>query len=153
MEEILGNIYSLFESLYGQPLSDYMWGYNCSTQNYDLELRYNQFGVIAIISAFIIPPIYYYFWNPVRNQQIKYWGLMLMTGLINFAIVYFMLNSDIENGLVGDCLLYDSRGYVVINTINVVMFGLVNCLFTCVLFFITSLIYKWGSKSVKHYPF
>jgi drug/metabolite transporter (DMT)-like permease len=153
MEEILGNIYSLFESLYGKPLSDYMWGYNCSTQNYDLELRYNQFGVIAIISALIIPPIYYYFWNPVRHQQIKYWGLLLITGLINFAIAYYILNSDIENGLVGDCMLFDNRGYQVINTINIVMFGLINCLFTCVLFLITSFAYKWGSKSVKHYPF
>lgn len=26
MEEILGNIYSILESFYGKPLSEYLWG-------------------------------------------------------------------------------------------------------------------------------
>ena len=136
MEEILGNIYSLLESFYGKPLSEYLWGYNCSTQYYDLDLIYNQFGMIAFISAIIIPPIYYYVWNPVRRQQLKYWGLMSVTGLVNFAIAYFMLTSDLDNGLI------------------IIMFGVVDFLFTAILFFVFSVLgFKWGSKAVKHYPF
>ena len=149
MEEILGNIYSLLESFYGKPLSDYLWGYNCNTQDYDLDLIYNQFGMIAIISALIMPPIYYYLWNPVRHQQLKYWGLMVATGLVNFAIAYFMLTSDLDNGLIGD-----NQGNQVIDTINIIMFGVVDFLFTAILFFFFSVVaFKWGSKAVKHYPF
>lgn len=153
MEEILGNIYSVFESLYGKPLSEYLWGYNCSTQNYDLDLIYNQFGMIAIISAIFIPPIYYYVWNPVRHQQLKYWGLMLITGLINSVIVYCMLTSDLNNGMIGDCLLYDNQGNQVIDMMNIIMFGVVDFIFTSISFFIISVLIKWGSKAVKHYPF
>ena len=153
MEVTLGKIYSIIESFYGKPLSEYLWGYNCSTQDYDLDLLYNQFGLIAIISAVIIPPIYYYAWNPVRHQQLKYWGLMVVTGLINALIAYCMLTRDLDNGSVGDCLLYDDQGNQVIDTMNIVMFGVVDFIFTAILYFATSMGYKWGSKAVKHYPF
>ena len=153
MEELFGNLYSLLESFYGQPLSDYLWGYNCSTQNYDLDLLYNQFGVISILSGILMPPIYYYLWNPVRHQQLKYWGLMIVTGLINFALACYILTADLDNGLIGDCLLYDNEGNQVIDTMNIVMFGVVDFIFTSIVFFIFSMIFKWGSKTVKHYPF
>jgi len=154
MEEILGNIYSFFDSIYGKPLSEYLWGYNCSTQDYDMDLLYNWFGLIAIITAFVIPPIYYYVWNPVRNQQLKYWGLMIVSGLINFSIVYYVLKDNLDKGLIGDCLLYDNLGIQVVDTMNIVMFGVVNFFFSAFLFFLTSvLLYKWGSKAVKYYPF
>lgn len=154
MEEILGKFYCILESFYGKPLSEYLWGYNCSSQDYDLDLLYNQFGMIAIITALVIPPIYYYLWNPVRHQQLKYWGLMIIVALINAIIAYSMLTSDLDNGLIGDCLLYDDQGNQIIDTINILMFGVVDFIFVCILFFITSiLLFKWGSKAVKHYPF
>ena len=90
----------------------------------------------------------------VRHQQIKFWGLMIATGLFNFAFAYFMLKSDLDNGLIGDCLLYDSQGNQVIDSISIVMFGIVDFIFASTLFFLTSVaIFKWGSKAVKHYPF
>lgn len=153
MEELLGNIYSLLDSLYGQPLSEYLWGYNCESQDYSGDLIYNQIGIVAILFAIIVPPIYYYLWTPVRNQRIKYWGLMAITAFINLMIAYFMISSDFENGLIGDCLLYDDKEIPVMGTTNIVMFGFVNALFTAILFFLFSMLYKWGSKTVKYYPF
>ena len=153
MEEILGNIYSLFDSFYGKPLSEYLWGYNCEAQDYSGALIYNQIGIVAIAFAIIVPPLYYYIWNPVRNQQLKYWGLMAVTAFANMLIAYFIISSDYENGLIGDCLLYDDKGIPVMDTMNIVMFGFVNALFTAVLFFVFSMFYKWRSKAVKYYPF
>ena len=153
MEELLGNIYSLLDSFYGKPLSEYLWGYKCETQDYSGDLIYNQIGIIAIAFAIIVPPFYYYVWNPVRRQQFKYWGLMAITAFVNFLIAYFMISSDFDNGLIGDCLLYDDKGIPVMGTTNIVMFGFVNVLFTAVLFFLFSMFYKWGSKTVKYYPF
>lgn len=154
MEEIFGNIYSLLDSFYGQPLSEYLWGYNCSSQDFDADLLYNQFGLIALISAIIVPPIYYCVWNPVRHQQLKYWGLLVLSALINLIIAYVWLSDDLENGLIGDCLLYNEQGTQVIDEMNIFMFSVVNFLFASILFFATStIIYKWMSKAVKHYPF
>ena len=78
---------------------------------------------------------------------------MIATALVNMLIAYFMVSSDYENGLIGDCLLYDNKGLPIIDQMNIVMFGLVNAFFTAVLFFILSMGYKWGSKTVKYYPF
>lgn len=154
MEEILGNIYCIFKSLYGQPVSEYLWGYNCETQDYSGELIYNQVGLIALLFAFCVPPIYYYLWNPVRRQRLKYWGLLIVTAFANFMIAYYMVSCDLENGLIGDCLMYATDGTQVIDDRSIIMFGIVNALFTAIIFFIVSvLIYKWGSKTVKHYPF
>lgn len=153
MEELLGNIYCLLESFYGKPLSEYLWGYNCNDQDYSGDLIYNQIGIIAIAFAIIVPPIFYYIWNPVRKQQFKYWFLMGVTALINLLIAYFMISSDYDNGLIGDCLLYDDKGILIIDQTNIVMFGLVNALFSAILFFVFSMIYKWKSKTVKYYPF
>ena len=154
MEDLLGKIYSLFDSLYGKPLSEYLWGYNCDSQDYSGDLIYNQLGIIAIITAFIVPPVYYYLWNPVRRQQLKYWLLLGGTALVNLLIAYFMISSDFDNGLIGDCLMYAEGGEPIIGETNIVMFGIVNALFTAVLFFVFSvLLFKWGSKTVKYYPF
>lgn len=153
MEEILGNIYSLLDSFYGKPLSEYLWGYNCEAQDYSGELIYNQIGIIAIAFALVVPPFYYYIWNPVRRQQLKYWGLMGATAFVNLLIAYFLISSDYDNGLIGDCLLYDNKGLPILDQTNIVMFGFVNAFFTAFLFFFFSIIYKWGSKTVKYYPF
>ena len=153
MEELLGNIYSILDSFYGKPLSEYLWGYNCEAQDYSGDLIYNQIGIIAITFAIIVPPFYYYIWNPVRSQQLKYWGLMIATALVNMLIAYFMISCDFEDGLIGDCLLYDNNGHPVMDQMNIVMFGFVNALFTAILFLFFSMIYKWGSKTVKYYPF
>ena len=69
-------------------------------------------------------------------------------------IAYYMVSCDLENGLIGDCLMYATDGTQVIDDRSIIMFGIVNALFTAIIFFIVSvLIYKWGSKTVKHYPF
>ena len=87
-------------------------------------------------------------------RSLKFWGLLIATALINMLIAYFMISSDYENGLIGDCLLYDNKGLPVMDEMNIVMFGFVNALFTAVLFFLLSvLVYKWKSKTVKYYPF
>ena len=78
---------------------------------------------------------------------------MIATALVNMLIAYIIISSDFDNGLIGDCLLYDNKGLPIIDQMNIVMFGFVNALFTAILFFFFSMIYKWGSKTVKYYPF
>lgn len=153
MEEILGDIYCWFESLYGKPLSEYLWGYDCQTEAYDADLLYNQFGLIAIATAVFVPIIYYYWWNPVRRQQLRYWGLMAAAGALNGVVAYWRLSGHLEDGLIGDCLLYNGEGGQVIGGMNIVMFGVADFIVTCGYFFIASIIMKRGSKAVRHYPF
>ena len=100
-----------------------------------------------------MPPIYYYIWNPVRSQQLKYWLFLGITSLANLLIAYFLISSDYDNGLIGDCLLYDNNGLLIIDQTNIVMFGIVNAFFTAILFFGFSMLYKLGSRTVRYYPF
>ena len=153
MEELLGNIYSLAERFYGEMLSEYLWGYNCSTQGYDAELIYTQFGVGAIITAGVLSAIYYYLWNPVVRQMFYWWLMLGITAFTNWVIAFSYLMSDLDNGLIGSCLLYDTNGYQQIDVSNIISFGIVNAAFSALLFFIISIIIKWRSKTVKYYPF
>ena len=42
MGKIFGEIYCWFESLFGQDLAEYLWGYNCETQGYDSKNLFTQ---------------------------------------------------------------------------------------------------------------
>ena len=90
MEELLGNIYSLLDSFYGKPLSEYLWGYNCESQDYSGDLIYNQIGIIAIAFAVIVPPIYYYIWNlSVWGALLGFIGLIIALPLTTLLIAYY----------------------------------------------------------------
>ena len=60
MSEFLGKIYCLAESLFGQYLAEYLWGYNCQTEVYDGQNLFNTIGLITIGVAFLFALAYYY---------------------------------------------------------------------------------------------
>ena len=55
---------------------------------------------------------------------------MVTTAITNLLIAYFWISSDADNGLIGDCLLYDDKGTQIISSTNILMFGIVNAFFT-----------------------
>jgi len=54
MADILGQIYGWFQSLFGQDLSYYLWGYNPETQGYTNPNIYNLVGIIALVVALVL---------------------------------------------------------------------------------------------------
>ncbi len=159
MEDIFGNIYSVFENLFGVNLANYLWGYDCATSAFSNVNLFNVIGLIAVGILLFFVLTYYY---GIRHLRFTGWGswliVMGIVGIINLFIGYGWTVNDLLNGKIGNCLVYifDQDGQVIstqIETFHCWMFGFVNLLFSIVLFAVFSFVFKWGSKHAKYSPF
>jgi hypothetical protein len=157
MDEILGTIYCLFESLFGQYLAEYLWGYDCNTETYN-RILFNSIGLIAIVVSLSWVVLYYYVINHPRFNKWWHWVIMLIIlGGINLFIAYGWTVSDFTNGLIGDCLMYtrNEEGEIISQLIyesDCWMFGVVNFIVSVVFFILFSFLFKWWSTNCKHSP-
>jgi len=160
--ELLGNIYCWFESLFGQNLAEYLWGYNCDTGEYNSINLFNSIGLITIFITFILVLAYYYlplllFNHPRSNRWWNWLIILLIAGAINFFIGYGWTINDFLDGNIGDCLMYtrDPDGNIISQLINKKdcwLFGLSNFIVSAMFFVLWSSILKWGSRNCKHSP-
>lgn len=158
MDEILGEIYCLFESLFGENFGNYLWGWNCDDETFTNPNKFNQIGLICLAISLVTVVIYYYVFNPVRRQRLWWLVTMAATILINGFIGYYITINDYLDGKIGDCLLHnrDEEGNIIATLItewDCVYFGITNLIVSAIFFFLFSMILKWGSNGNKHYPF
>ena len=154
IDEVLGEVYDLFQGFYGQPLSDYLWGFSCDTNNFTGPNLYNTIGLITIAISFATAVIYYYVHKPVRWQRLWWLVYWIGTGVINLLFGFLYVLKHYNNNLIGDCLVYAQDGQTQqISEFTCFQFGLANFVFTFLLFFAFSMILKWGSTTGKYYPF
>ena len=69
MGNFFGNIYYLFVGLFGQHLSDYLWGFNCQTQGYDASVVYLPIGITMTVLTVLLCLIYYFAINHPRLNK------------------------------------------------------------------------------------
>lgn len=160
--EILGNIYSWFESFFGQNLAEYLWGYNCETQVYDNPNLFNSIGLITIGISFLFVLAYYYLPLPLFNHPRfnKWWNwliILLFASVLNFFIAYAWTINDFLNGNIGDCLMYtrDEQGNIILQHIfesDCWLFGMSNFFVSTMFFIVWSFLFKWKSPNCKHSP-
>jgi hypothetical protein len=158
MDEWLGNIYCFFDSLFGHQLAEFLWGYNCMEENYANPNLFNRVGLACIAISFILSLIYYYALNLVRSERLWWTIFWIGNGFINFAIGTYITLSAFNDDTIGDCMLYqrDDAGEVVnhlIQSSDCYMFGVANFIIALMLFFLFSMMMKWGSRTCKYYPF
>ena len=162
MEEILGNIYCWFESLFGQFLGEYLWGYNCQTELYSNKNLFNSIGIITIGISLVFVLAYYYlplilFNHPRSNRWWNWLIILIVAGIANFFVAYGWTINDFLNGNIGDCLMYsrDSEGNIISELIekkDCWLFGLSNFFISAMFFIAWSIILKWGSRNCKYSP-
>lgn len=160
MENLLGNIYCWFQSLYGQDLSYYLWGYNPSTEDYTNPNFYNHVGLITLVISLVLVVVYYYVLNIPR--LCKWWSWLItlgINGMIALFVGYGMVASRYTNGYIPDELVYqrDADNNIIQNLINVPSyfwgFGMANIFVAIMMFVILSFMLKWWSPGAKHVPF
>ncbi len=155
LSEIAGTVCDFINrlGLYSQPLSLYLWGYDCSTGEYSLPILYNLYGFIALVVALVLAAIYYYAWKPVRRQRMWWFVLLGANGLVQWCVAYFCLTARLDAGRIGECLVFNDSGTQVIDRADIAMFGVVNAVVAMLLFFVLSLVFKSFSSTCRHYPF
>jgi hypothetical protein len=159
MDELLGNIYTWFDLLFGQYLGEYLWGYNCGSQAYTNENLFNSIGLTTLFVSLLFVLIYYYLINHPRFNKWGHWSIVLiLSGIINFFIAYRWILGDFLKGAIDDCLMYkrDEEGSMVSQLIfesDCRMFGISNFIVSALFFILLSFIFKWWSHNCKHSPF
>lgn len=158
MNEILGNIYCWFETLYAQNLADYLWGYDCATGQFTNANLYNTIGFYTIGISLLISLTYYIFVDHPKLSKWWVWlGVLLINSTINLLLGHWITASKLLNGDIPQCLMYqvDSNGKIVsqlIYTSDCWGFGLSNFFVSAMFFVAFSFIVKWKSVACKYSP-
>ena len=157
--DVIGRIYCFLESLFGEQLGEYLWGYNCETDDYTNPLLFPRIALWTLAISLLIGVLYYYIINNTRFNRWWSWLITLFSNsLICFVFTYWWIKEDYLNNLIGDCLLYlrDDSGNIIehyITESNFWGFSLANAIISLFVFFILSMILKWGSRSCRQSPF
>ena len=157
MENILGNIYCWFESIFGLNLADHLWGFDGVA--YTKPILYNTIGIIAIVISLLLVLIYYYAINHPRFHKWWSWLIVLIfNSTINLFIGYAWCINDFKNGHIADSLRYlrDENGEITEYLITVGDcwgFGIANFIVSAMFFTLFSFSLKWWSSNCKYSPF
>lgn len=157
--DFIGRIYCFFEPLFGQQLGEYLWGYNCETENFTDPVLFPRIALWILLISLLISGQYYYIINSARFHRWWSWLIMVFSNsLICFFFAYWWIKEDYLNNLIGDCLLYqrnasgDIIGYYITDS-SFWGFSLVNAIISLAVFFLLSMILKWGSTNCRKSPF
>lgn len=159
MADILGQIYGWFQSLFGQDLSYYLWGYDPATEGYTNPNIYNHVGLITLAISLILVIVFYYIINHPRFC--KWWSWLLTLAIdctISLFIGYGIVASKYTNGFIPQQLMYqfDAEGNItayLIGSQHCWGLGIANLIVSGIFFILFSFILKWGSSNAKHVPF
>lgn len=157
MANFFGNIYYLFVGLFGQYLSDYLWGFNCATQAYDAKAHYLPIGLVMTVVTVVLFAVYYF---AINHPRLNKWWHWLIAGsivlIVNFVVGGSWVDYHLQNGLIPDCLLQsqqpDGSSVITITDMDCWMFGLANGIVSFLLFFILSVVFKRWSRNCRHTP-
>lgn len=159
MENLLGQIYCWFQSLYGQDLSYYLWGYDPATEAYTNPNLYNLVGLITLAISLVIVVVFYYLTNSPDYNKHRWWSWLLRLG-VNSVIALFVgfgiTVSKLINGFIPESLVYQLDGVDNVRLIgqtNCWGFGIANFFVAAMFFVILSFLLKWWSSSAKYVPF
>ena len=157
--EFIGRIYCVFESLFGQQLGEYLWGYNCETDDYTNPVLFPRIALWTLLISVLIGVLYYYVIISARFHRWWSWLIMMcFNGVLCFFFAYWWIKEDFKDNLIGDCLLYlrndsgDIADYYITDS-SFWGFSLTNAILSIAVFFLLSMLLKWGSVNCRKSPF
>lgn len=159
MENLLGFFYDWFQSLFGQNLSYYLWGYDPATSAYSNPNIYNIVGLCTIGVSLLLAILFYYVYNHPRFCNALTWLLSLLAnGVLALFVAHGIVYNRYIGGIIPDSLMYErgDQGDIVrflITESDLWGFGIANLIVAIILFSLFSLALKWGSSNAKYVPF
>ncbi|MBR4156121.1 MAG: hypothetical protein IKU01_05415 [Bacteroidales bacterium] len=138
IQDLIANIYELWGGAYFDGFSNDMYDINA----------YLPIFLWMIISIVIVSATYYYIINSPRLNRWYWWGAFnLGTSLLNFAIGWGVSYGKLFDLYYNQNMDLPYSGMTEFFPFATICFG-----WTFVLFFVFSMVIKWGSKNCKHSP-
>lgn len=145
MENFLGDLYCLFQSLFGDRMAHYLWGLNIQTSEYSEINQFFQFGLFSLITAVITAVVYYFVVNATSLSKRWIWAIIaIILAFINFGWAAYDTLWQLNNGNIDpEFGLTESNCYG---------FAFANFIVTVIFFVLISGIIKRFSSNGKHTP-
>lgn len=138
IQDFIANIYELWGAAYFEGFSDDMYDINA----------YAPIFIWMIVSIVFVNITYYYIVNNPRLSRWWHWIIFnLVTSLLNFGIGW-----GISHGKLFDLYNAQNMDLPYFAMTEFFLFAGICFFWTFVLFFVCSMIIKWGSKNCKHSP-
>lgn len=144
MKDIFASIYELFISVYGDNLAGYLYGF-CDDGDGGL---YSKIGLLMVIITILFCAFYYLIYTNSRRYKLKFWlGFLVSASLISGFLAFYLPYIDFDRSLVCPQYLFSFD--------NVVFFGIVNIIYSAILFFLVSVFFFRfiGKKTARYTPF
>ena len=113
----------------------------------------------TLLISVLIGVLYYYVINSARFHRWWSWLIMMcFNGVLCFFFAYWWIKEDFKDNLIGDCLLYlrndsgDIADYYITDS-SFWGFSLTNAILSIAVFFLLSMLLKWGSVNCRKSPF
>lgn len=157
--EFVGRLYCFFESLFGEKLGEYLWGWNCYDEDYTNPNLFPRIALWTLIVSMIVVVVYYYVLDHPRLNRWWHWMTsLLLNSILCFFLAAWWISEDYNSGLIGDCLMQevDSDGYIIAEYITADSLGgfaLANSIISVLFFIVLTFVIKWWSTNCKRTPF
>lgn len=155
-----GTIYCWFEDMFGLDLANYLWGEYW--QGIPPEqgiaaptINFMNIGIAMLAISAVVALIYYYAINHPRWNNWWVWLIVMVVNfLINFLVGWQWTLYDYNQDLMQ---MWDAKNEelvkLAISDGNMALFGVANGIISCIAFFISSMVMKWGSRNCSNSPF
>lgn len=161
---IIRNIYSWFNPIYGTDLYEYLKGNDCDGVFVGPN-HFQTIGFIALGISLVLVAIYYYLINHPRLNHWWHWLIFLiLTGLINLFTGFGYIYSKLNEGKIPACYthsqfetagngsIYGVSGTEILTNANCWQFGIANLIVAIGFFIFLSFAFKWWSRNCKYSP-
>lgn len=147
MKDIFASLYELLKSFYGSDLADHLYGYQDGGIFNGASL-YPIVGLTLFVGTVVLVILYYYALNKSRFSRWYHWfTALLLNALLQWFIAFYLPYQDKRDGLIAQEI--DAQ----ITADHCIGFGLVNMIYSIVLFFLLSIFLKRWSSNCSTTPF
>lgn len=139
LKDLIANFYELWGNAYLGNFSDLMY-------NNDL---YFPIAIYSILVALVLTLAYYYVIDRPGTAKLSIWGLnILVAAIINFIVAYYTASSNLTD-------IYNNEGIKLPTAFSsdMLVMSLINSMWTALLMFVLSLVFKWKSTNSSYVPF
>lgn len=139
LKDLIANFYELWGGAYLGDFSDLMY-------NNDL---YFPIAIYSILVALVLTLAYYYVIDRPGTAKLSIWSLnILVTAIINFIIAYLTASNNLTE-------IYAEVGQPLPAAFSsdMLVMSLINSMWSALLMFVLSLVFKWKSTNSSYVPF